>query len=112
MEEAERGTEMQSGGIKQFRTTAEKKQEAPQHGFPQSQAALQGGGGSVIMWGGEECTHVMNGRRRTAIWGGTHLSLALGHLTLDHALLSRGSTVPVPDRDTFNISALITSFSI
>ena len=40
--------------------------------------------------------------------GRTHLLLALGHLTVDHASLSRRDTVPTPDRDTSNIWALIT----
>ena len=40
--------------------------------------------------------------------GATILLLALGHLTIDHASLSRRSTVPAPDRDTSNIWALIT----
>ena len=32
------------------------------------------------------------------------------HLTIDHASLSRRTTVPVPDRDTSNIWAFITFF--
>ena len=32
----------------------------------------------------------------------------LGRLTIDHASLSRRSTVPTPNRDTFNTWALIT----
>ena len=36
--------------------------------------------------------------------------LAIGHLTIDHASLSRRSTVPTPNRDTSNIWALITFF--
>ena len=43
--------------------------------------------------------------------GGTHLLLAcLSHLTIDHASLSRRSTVPTPRGDTSNIRALITFF--
>ena len=34
----------------------------------------------------------------------------LNHLTIDHASLSRRSTVPTPDRDTSNIWALIKLF--
>ena len=44
--------------------------------------------------------------------GRTRLLLTLSHLTLDHASLSRRSTVPTPNRDTANIWALITFFSI
>ena len=40
--------------------------------------------------------------------GRTHLLLALVILTIDHASLSRRSTVPTPVRDTSNISALVT----
>ena len=39
-----------------------------------------------------------------------HLLLALSHLTIDHASLSRRSTVPTPNRDTSNDWALITPF--
>ena len=44
--------------------------------------------------------------------GGKAYSFAAcpSHLTLDHASLSRRSTVPTPNRDTFNIWALITLF--
>ena len=38
-----------------------------------------------------------------------HLLLACGHLTVDHASLSRRSTVPTPNGDTSNISVFITS---
>ena len=41
--------------------------------------------------------------------GGTcSFAACLGHLTIDHASLSRPSTVPTPTRDTSNIWALIT----
>ena len=36
--------------------------------------------------------------------------LYYSHLAIDHASLSRGSTVPTPNRDTSNIWALITFF--
>ena len=42
--------------------------------------------------------------------GRTHLLLASSYLTIDHASLSRRSTVPTPNRDTSNIWALITRF--
>ena len=45
--------------------------------------------------------------------GGAYLLVAcLSHLTIDHASLSRRSTVPTPiSGDTSNIEALITFFS-
>ena len=39
--------------------------------------------------------------------GGTYFVGCLSHLTIDHASLSRHSTVPTPKRDTSNIWALI-----
>ena len=43
-------------------------------------------------------------------WGGWYSYFArLGYLTIDHASLSRRSTVPTPNRDASNIWALITS---
>ena len=44
--------------------------------------------------------------------GGAYSFVAccLSHLTIDHAFLSRRSTVPTPNRDTSNIWALITLF--
>ena len=40
--------------------------------------------------------------------GGAYSFVAcLGHLTIDHASLSRRSTVPTPNRDTSNIWALV-----
>ena len=45
--------------------------------------------------------------------GGVYSFVAcLSHLTIDHASVSRWCTVPAPDRDTSNIWALITLFSI
>ena len=42
---------------------------------------------------------------RTQGGGRTHLLLALSHLTIDHACLSRRSTVPTPNRHTSNLGA-------
>ena len=42
----------------------------------------------------------------------THLLLALNSLTIDHAPFSRWSTVPTPSRDTSKVWALITFFPI
>ena len=43
--------------------------------------------------------------------GGAYSFVAcLGHLTIDHASLSRRSTVPTPNRGTSKIRALITLF--
>ena len=45
------------------------------------------------------------------VGGGAYSFVAcLSHLTIDHASLSRRSTVPTPNRDTSNIWALITLF--
>ena len=64
--------------------------------------------------------HVVDGPRRDAHtqvrraagggWGGGAYSFVacLSHLTIDHASLSRRSTVLAPNRDTSNIWALIT----
>ena len=43
-------------------------------------------------------------------WGGGGFSFVacLSHLTIDHASLSRRSTVLTPNKDTSNIGALIT----
>ena len=47
-------------------------------------------------------------------WGGGGMGYSfvacLSHLTVDHASLSRQSTVPTPNRDTSNIWALVTLF--
>ena len=40
------------------------------------------------------------------------LVTCFSHLTTDHASLSRRSTVPTPNRDTSNVWALVTFFSI
>ena len=40
--------------------------------------------------------------------GGYPFVVCLNHLTIDHAFLSRRSTVPTPKRDTSNTRALIT----
>ena len=46
----------------------------------------------------------MHGRSRMTIvgvWGGdSFVACLVGHLTIDHASLSRRSTVPTPDRGT------------
>ena len=64
-----------------------------------------------------ECANISYFRKRVNIegaWVGgggcTYLLLALSNLTIDHASLSRQSTVPTPNRDKSNISALITLF--
>ena len=45
--------------------------------------------------------------------GGAYSYVAcLSRLTIDHASFSRRRTVPTPDRDTSNVSALITIFHI
>ena len=41
---------------------------------------------------------------------GISFLVCLSQLTVDHASLSRQSTVPTPNRDTFDIRALITLF--
>ena len=59
--------------------------------------------------GKKTCSMVLGAAR----WGGgTRLLLASSHLTIVHASLSRRSTVPTSNRDTSNIWALITFFSI
>ena len=61
-----------------------------------------------------DCTAVLRDTRRVSIvdrggWGGAYSFVAcLSHLTIDHASLSRRSTVPTPNRDTSNIWALMT----
>ena len=42
--------------------------------------------------------------------GRTHFVACVSHLTVDHATLSRRSTVPAPNRDTSNIGVLGTFF--
>ena len=42
--------------------------------------------------------------------GGVLICCWLSHLTIDHAYLSRRSTVPTPNRDTSNVWALILLF--
>ena len=63
---------------------------------------------------GASCTR--NAGRRWWGWlgrvggggGGYSFFACLSHLTIDHASLSRRSTVPTPNRDTSNVWALIT----
>ena len=43
-------------------------------------------------------------------WGAYSFIACLSHLIIDHASLSRRSTVPTPNRDTSNIWALTTLF--
>ena len=58
---------------------------------------------------GGVATEAENGTRMGVGDGDGYSFLACrGHLTIDHASLSRRSTVPTPDRDTCNILALTT----
>ena len=48
-------------------------------------------------------------RERCEAWGGEYSFVScLSHLTIDHASLSRRSTIPTPNRDTSNMWPLIT----
>ena len=62
-------------------------------------------------WGGGELGMLGVRVRVMGAGGGYSFVACLGHLTIDHASLSRGSTVPTPNRDTSNIWALITLLS-
>ena len=48
------------------------------------------------------------GRRARRADGAYSFVVCLSHFTIDHAFLSRRSTVPTPSRDTSNIWVLIT----
>ena len=49
-----------------------------------------------------------SGSAAKSVGGAYSFVAGLSHLTIDHASLSRRSTVPTPSRDTSNIRALVT----
>ena len=64
----------------------------------------RGGKGRRKGRGGEERLGVGGGGKWDGRGGGGDSFVAcLSHLTIDHASLSRRSTVPTPNRDTFNV---------
>ena len=69
--------------------------------------SARGGGEEGGLYRKRECAGV--GWGGAIIEGAAYSFVAcLSHLTIDHASLSRRSTVPTPNRDTSNIWALIT----
>ena len=64
-------------------------------------------GGGDISWVEFKVRVALFGRAGGEERGGVLVCCCLGHLTVDHASLSRWSTVPTPNRDTSNIWALL-----
>ena len=70
---------------------------------------LDGLRASPVVYPEEEVGREMEQGRNGGGWAYSFV-VRPSHLTVDHASISRRSIVPTPDRDTFNVWALITLF--